>query len=570
MVIFVLAACAVFFLSVLLPPPFDFPWPKKKWQVAIGVILLCGVLLIFLSLTMPLLGYRFLLIAQRLTGAEATQLLFGMVFGAILRYWGQALLRYLEARVLMRQALTTPAQGTTAQAQARGANPLMQPYACLTMVLLGLLLVAAAAPYMGELFGGVTGLKTPIVELQFAPKRPEERPILQSEREKFIVESLTSVLGIHSYTIPGDLLELKIQEALLPETTDLSSRDEKLKQLVSLKNIYIDTDRFIEEGLLPITTCTEAARSEHQDLESLRAAIRPVAQELWRLIRASQSQDSKSMKDAHDMFVATLRRSHQSALGLVSTPARCTREFPWKAWPNELKYIPEMAKCPHIHLIMSGILRFNGNIEGEIALLHPAAKLFSDHAARGAVGKINYFLSQLMYLSERSPESVFKYLDEALRILQEMANRIDRLIARTGQTSEQENFRMKLKERKGGLELAGRGLRNTLAYMSAKIGDREMRAILDAKDNYDNLKEVSGDDVAAFVDTYGYVKMSFAARKDPPVLNEIQQARALFLDAISYARSHRGDDEADEILWKQTNIIRGHLSEAERILNRSK
>ena len=92
--------------------------------------------------------------------------------------------------------------------------------------------------------------------------------------------------------------------------------------------------------------------------------------------------------------------------------------------------------------------------------------------------------------------------------------------------------------------------------------------MLNAKHNYDKIQE---EQVASMkpqiIDTYGYVKMAFEARKDLPDFDEIEQAKALFQEALTLVKrlpdSNRYAIESKRIA-KQT--FQFHLQKADRVL----
>ena len=89
--------------------------------------------------------------------------------------------------------------------------------------------------------------------------------------------------------------------------------------------------------------------------------------------------------------------------------------------------------------------------------------------------------------------------------------------------------------------LGRRHVMNDLAYVSAQAGKWELTAVRDAEENYLHRDEFMtlGSDAWArctVMDTFGYVKMVFAAKRTGPVAaGTIEEAQRLFVDARSCA-----------------------------------
>lgn len=96
---------------------------------------------------------------------------------------------------------------------------------------------------------------------------------------------------------------------------------------------------------------------------------------------------------------------------------------------------------------------------------------------------------------------------------------------------------------------------------------RKFESLLYAKHNYDNREKLSSSMKLQIIDTYGYVKMAFAARKDPPDFDEIKQAKALFLEALSHVESLPEKDRYSIARKRVTkNTFLSHLQQADRLL----
>ena len=68
--------------------------------------------------------------------------------------------------------------------------------------------------------------------------------------------------------------------------------------------------------------------------------------------------------------------------------------------------------------------------------------------------------------------------------------------------------------------------KNFLAYVSAREGVRKFEALQYAKHNYDHRNKLFKTFWPTIIDTYGYVKMAFEARKSSPNFDEIEESKS--------------------------------------------
>ena len=169
----------------------------------------------------------------------------------------------------------------------------------------------------------------------------------------------------------------------------------------------------------------------------------------------------------------------------------------------------------------------------------------------------NSVLALLLYTRGDDLKDAIQYARSGLKIADDAASRVDRELKRTEAAVSSD----KLRSMESRFRTAQQRFRNTIAYLSAQAGDSEFTARLYAKENYN----LSHDDPVT-IDTYGYVKMAFAARKIPPSFDEILEAKRLFEEAISYVKAPTDEDKGPNLRIRLT--IEHHLDQAKDLLNR--
>ena len=470
--------------------------------------------------------YWVALIVQRLTGTEAMRFILGAAFGCILRHWGP---HFWEMRL---------------KPETR--------YNWVAISLAGLLLLAAAIPYIERQLGGMTALKTPVAEFQFEGMTRAESPGFKEQRKIYVLKLIPNFATISS-SIKNDLSYLELLEKEAKTITDPSGKKKMLlKKIGERREIYDKTQSFINDILTPLGQCAKHTKNNYLDIESIRHALSPVAQKLRLLIQSGQSQNSTPA-------IGQLENEVEKSLELLKKAVREKGQCKWdkSEIPSDSKFLTD---APHIYLALALLDGFNENREGAISILKKASEQFGDDhdLSPGILFNINFHLSRFLYNSQHDPESIFRYLDRSLKIAQDTSSRIDKWKQFTIPPDQQHTL-LKVKKR---FKKTERWAKNALAYLSAQVGVRKFEALLYAKDNYDNGEKLSQSMKLQIIDTYGYVKMAFAARKVPPDFEEIQQAKALFKDALSHAENL--PDSESKRTTKRT--FQSHLQQADRLM----
>ena len=560
---------------------------KLRLQSVLGVIgslALFVVALFVIVLTTQWPSYEVFRIVQDLTGRETTQFILGAAFGCILRYWEP---HFWTVRMR---------PGTR--------------YNWVAISFAGLLLLASAVPYIDRQFGGMTALKTPVAELQFAGKSNAELIFFEEQRE---IRAAQYLPRFAITNIQKDLDYLKLFQG---ETKTIAEPcDKNIKE--GLEKTYCYTQDFIDKILNPLQQCALRAQNNYLDTESIRHALSPVAQKLRLLIQSGQSQNSTPAEKLSDNLLIKIKQSvNRLKEALVQDKDLPLKEVEKiKQSVNRLKEAlvqdkdlpleevekieqsvdflknmcplgnleslptPEvLANTPHIYLVQAFLDGFNENREGAISILKAASKQFGDDHSPGILFNINFFLALFLYDSEYNPESIFPYLDKALEIVKETLDRIDKRKQRTipleqcrvlgvDQCKLLKFSQDKLLEAEKRFENAERLAKNSLAYFSAEVGVRKTEALQYAEQNYVDRDKLAPSLKINVIDTLGYVKMAFAARREPPNFDEIEQAKALFQEALSHLeslpRSNRQDIESKRTRKK---TFQAHLEQANRLL----
>lgn len=559
MVIFAGAALAAFFLSTLLPHSEDRRWSVQAWHGGIGFTLLILMLFAVVALSTDWLGYWAFRLVQPLRRPEAVHLFFGTVFGITLRFWAAQLARPRpqvgkstcvaiakpspepQGKQLPSPApedkpapsvLAGPPRGEAERSQANGDQPSFKGYNWSAVLLIALLVFGVVGPYSDDLIRRLSSLKTAFGEATFVVTKAEQRLEVGISRDSYSTASLQNIQTLPRIILTFDLPYLSL--VVGPSATAGETEQQR--------RIYADTARFIKEILLPLVMCADQAVSANQDIESVRHELRPVAQGLRRLIQT----DPPIGRAPHSAFLRTVLTGRDAILKLVDKPAGCPPIAP-KIWPDNLLEVTALAKGPHLHLVLAYLLWFNQNIEGATTLLASAAKKFPDDM------KLNYYLARLMYQGEHDLQSILPYDDKVLRVAEDMDRKIEHRLGRVSSADDRE----KLQQLKAALERTKRTAKNSLAYLAAQARVEESMARRYARENFE-VKGLTRVEIAAYTDTYGFVKMIFAAEKDPPDFNEIHEARKLFEEAMFYAKGLS--------LSEAIRTVQNHISLAEKFL----
>lgn len=474
------------------------------------------------------------LIVQRLTGTEAAHFILGAAFGCILRYWGP---QFWTMRMR---------PGTR--------------YNWVAISLVGLLLLAAAIPYIGSLLRdwGVTGLKTPVAEFEFTGKTNADRVAFEVEEKS---RDITLLPAFAWTDIKNDLAYLRLSHGEAQRIDEPSTREKILKKIGDRRDTYNATQDFIEDIVSPLAECASLAYEKGLDPESIRHALSPVAQELRLLIRPEQSQNSNPSTDQ-------LRDELMKSFDLFKIAAgkkKCRVKLQSKGWKRLYDHPKFLTDAPHIYVVLARLDRYNDNRDMAVSILKQASRQFGyDRELILQIPfLINYFLANYLHESEHTPEDVFLYLDAALVIAQNTRNRIEKL-----EDSGRNPDGGKLQKAKDQFETYERAAKNALAFFSAKTGLRKFMALRYAEENYDEREKLQQSWMKPeIIDTYGYVKLTFAARSTPPNFDEIKQAKSLFQEALGFAKI-LSEGSRNAIAYKRgiQKKLRARLKRADRLL----
>lgn len=605
MVIFVVAALAGFLLfgwfqyTQRTRPLFLNP----DVQGRLGLRILCVLLLILLVLMFPSVGrilpgdwwseYLAVRIIRDLTGTEAAQLILGMAFGCILRYWGTD---------LWAVTINTSSKSNW-----------------MAISLVGLLLLAAAVPYIGNLLKdwGVKSLKTPVAEFQIVGTTNVDHVSFEKEPTYYSAVRIPYLITIpRRITKDVEYLELS-RWAIEKKITDLSDEEERerLDKIKEFKKTYNATRVFIENFLIPFNQCALQAKNNNLDIESVRHALSPVAQQLRLLIQGSSPQNlaspeklsvdnlltkiEKSVNRIRESFSQDkklprkeiedieenvnvlieisvrgksllLKKVEKSSYLLKEAVGEEKKETCTLKFQLEEEKVPDdLTHAPHIYLVLASLDAFNDNRDGGIFILESALERFDKdrNLSPGILFNIHFTLARYLYFSKADSKSIFLHLDEALKIAQATLNTITEWKQRTKLSAKR--YRI-VEDAEKRFEYAEAIAKNELAYISAEEGVRKFEALRYAKHNYDHSDNLSYDHSnnlsrwlkPQFIDTYGYVKMAFEARKKEPNFDEIKEARALFKEAISHAENL--PDSPDKTLVMK--LLRAHIEKADKRL----
>lgn len=491
-------------------------------HLSLGALLMLALVVALVALGTGWPAYSIVLLTHRSTGPEVVRFVLGLVFGGLIRYWGGQWAWGLELPLAV--------------------------YARQGVILIALLLLADAAPFMGTIFRSLAGVKTPVAEFSFAAARDEERAVFEAKREKTALQSLGQVVTFASTIIARDMAYQQVQKELAERIPDARAKRQALKDVADRQEILANVREFFSRILIPPLKCAADARAAHHSLHGVRDLIRPVTQGLARLMRASPATAAKPTTDPYDRFVAVVGATHQA----LDRSFGCDRHA-LAAWPTEsLPRGGPWLDSSYLHLALAELLLFDDDVEAASSHLIPRVTKATDVDALN----VRLFAARLLYMGDRDSRSIFEQLDQGLRFSDQAWSR---LAAEAGNRPVPAG----LPAQKRRLEVARRIFKDLLAYVSAQAGEREAAALLDAEDNYRARAEVPDLDVrTAWVDTFGYVKMAFAARRTPPSVDDLREAKKLFDEALSMVKSL--PDSEERAIY--VRAIEDHRAQADRLL----
>lgn len=437
-------------------------------QIGLGVLLLVVPAIAFLAAYV--LGYVRYGFTPPLVAPEAAQILLGLVFGLLLRCWLADVLRSAQ-----------PGSPTTSSKVAYVVWP----------VTLGVvLLLGLAPPYATALLERITRFKTPWIEIeaQFIATSAEQRAVFAVTRDQLLISSLPEVILRVSGIIEMDLDYVGLLSAS-PWTAEreLASQDSAI---------------LLRQILAPVMQCAMKAQAQKEALATVQDGLRKTAQHMWRLVETRAVEPQR-----HKSFIVEATRSYATLCSLLEPSSKANhfghpeiqREghvLAFERWPAHLQNFSALTKAPYVHLAASHLLAFTGNLDGAIEVLQKAARTFPEDM------NVHRFLARYLDAGGRELLTVATHLETAL----EIAERSARLLEQVRIPEE------RLARSRNRFARARSDYSNSLAYTLAQAGERVWTAKHYAAQNY-----ASEPRDPVVIDTYGYTKLAFAARKTPRI-----------------------------------------------------
>ncbi len=486
MLIFGLTAIVAFFLAEMRP--------ARRQQLWLPLIL--GTVAVGLWAGTHYLGF--------LSQAAIIHLSFGVLFG-----------------ILCAQISTPRVETSAADADTRGpeAKAAYAPAGAWMLLALLLLLGVAgpyAPPHIEALIRRLTGFKTPIGEAVFVAVASTNQVKIQVTRQRYAASYLKRL-----NTLP-DVIQREID--LLSVGFDTNAH---LGDVARRRALYLDSARFLREVIGPVMACAERAQNEHQDMESIRHALRSVGHELRRLVNARQV-DAR----AERAFIMRARATH-AALQQIVTAGSCPA-FQIFEWPRGLRNITEIAMGPYIHTALALLLGFNSNLDAAIEVASSKLRVLPNDL------RLNQLQADLLYVNDRDILEIAPYFHTVLRVVDAERRKLAQF------TAPDQKSRAVVEGLRLGLERTERLVKNNLAYLLTVHGVQEQTARRFAEDNL-AAAGVSTFERGMFADTLGFVKIVFGAKDRN--FAEIEAGRKLLEEALSYAQMLR--DPVAERLTRQ-------------------
>lgn len=578
--VFAAAACAAFLMSGVLLSPDRTVSISPRRQFVLGATVLAVILaVVFVLLAerlyyVDLIPYVDLSIGRLVaSGPEPLQMLLGLMFGVAFRFSkpfaavaptppppDASATSPPDASAGRRLAEQGTDKATTARYRSIGwperlawlvtlgsparplppATPVLSPAAADPTVkdspgpptlyqaalLVTLLILGVASPYVDPLLANLTTVKFGGVEATFGSAKENRRLDVSFFRRPW--DARTSAAAIRSAVLPtieADRLSIALDLdalATVPPILDRTERD----------RIYRQSATLLRQFLLPVATCIEAALADAHDRTTVQEPARRVALALRALIRDSGKPSARSD------FGRSTRDAHASLLALVGETPSCKKaSAPPAGGPDEVDVpVAQLVRAPYLHLALAHLLRFSGNAEASSTLLQGVAAQFARDM------NVNYFLGQLAYSDpQRNFADIFKHYQRILLYAQGAMATIDAAVATTTNDARKGEL-SKLRQR---YEIAAFRARDLIAELAAEEGQLPADALEYAKENYglrSTLPRYFADDpslnfwLARFIGTYGYVRMVLAAKQDPPDAREIEEGKRFMQSALTYAK----------------------------------
>jgi len=362
----------------------------------LGLLVLTVLIIVVMVLRFEWLGYRASLVARGLMGIEVTQVILGVVFGSGLSYWVDERLRP--------EISALPEHRSPGESKGSAKADIWW-----VIVLSTVFVAGVVVPYTSPLFTRLTGLKTPHGEVSFSLPKAEEHIVFQVRREQLVVDTLDYIDTALPRLLANDL-----------DYLELYPNPRKAESARGMRQL-------LETIIQPLIKCANRAVHEKDDLTSIRSELRPVVEELRRLLQADGERE-------HDTFRVKVEKSWTAMQNLIAEPSECLGFLPYPSpeesigddWPpSYVARMPQLIGGPYPHLMLANLFWFLGDIEVAIDLLRKREKEFQDDM------NFNLLLARLLSVQGDDLKDAIQYARTGLKIADDAASRVDFASKRT-------------------------------------------------------------------------------------------------------------------------------------------
>jgi hypothetical protein len=446
------------------------------------------------------------------------------------------------------------------------------------------LLLALAAPHLDNWLRRAASIKSAFVELQLTSATTHTVAVAESGEAQSVAFSLDALTNMASkirqdieYMEVFETFELTAQLAEemhggAPIQAQLSNSKVKIDAAKSLVRVF--------EGLIsPVAKCVQIALKNRLSVESLRQAVRPIADNLHEIIFNIDNQGfARVANEKHKQFwlgVVTLLKKDTVVYFLRDNASECLdRIDAYVKNENWYPKISDFTDSPYLYAAAAHLLNFLGDNEAAVGLLTNAKPKFKDYGFLTVEAWLRYFQGA-------PPEYFVRPLEEirsTARIHQAVIEGVKNRCAIGPCDSKRRIARLakKLTKRERGAELyavneivydlsedLARGTQGAVSYQAlAETLAGELLAAASDKDNAPYRDN--------FLDTYAYVSIVLEARKPDPDVNTFRKMARILENVVENQSRVLADQTSSGAVVSRADlsglrISRTHLAAARQL-----
>lgn len=273
---------------------------------------------------------------------------------------------------------------------------------------LGVFVFALVAPHFDRWASRLTSFKAAGMEVQLVSLSNAVKVVQPDSREQFLDEQILVTLGDFDEVIRRDIAY--VQHFRIPDLRDtanqhpnssrlkdeISRAEEQLKKLTELLNVF-------EKIVSPLTRCVVSAIENGYHIESARSQLRPVADQLTKIITLEDRKSRSNQQPASFNNDLSAARSefwnHLRGMPGVFAPyadleqAKACQATKDEAIPDRSRQHQDFSELPHFFVARAFLLLFVGNDELALRELQKARHgwKMDDVISGYLMGRVSYF-----------------------------------------------------------------------------------------------------------------------------------------------------------------------------------